>query len=139
MLSKDGIEMLAYLPAITERLMQHSLNKTRIKVHIRRRDDLLQEPIALLQLIPEEQVSLRELKRIEPVLLHEGNPEHVGASKQPAAAALALVRDGPALKGDLDVEDVLVRDLGRARRQHVAGVRASQGRDGESEITVRMQ
>lgn len=107
--------------------MEEALHQARVEVLIGRGDDLLQEPVALLELVPEEEVGLRELELVKLVLLHQGHAEHVGAGKEPASPALPLVSDGVAFEGDLDVEDLLLGDLGRAGEEDITGVGCAQG------------
>ena len=60
--------------------------------------------------------------------MHQRDAEHVGAGEKPAAPALPLVGDGPPLKRDLDVEHLLICDLGRAGEEDITGVGGAQGR-----------
>lgn len=81
---------------------------------------------------PEEQPGLAELERLQVVLLHQRHTEDIRSREQPAPATAPLVRDRRALKGDLDVVDLLVGDLGLARGQDIAGVCGGEGGEGES-------
>lgn len=106
-----------------------------------RGDNLLQEPIALLKLVPEEKVGLRELELVEVVLLHQGNAEDVGASEEPAAPALPLVGDGTPFERDLDVKYLLLRDLDCARKEDITGVGGAQGgqcQSSERKVSVQV-
>ena len=89
-------------------------------------DDVLEEEIRLLELVPEEQVGLRQLEGLEVVALHQRDPEHVGRREEPASARRPLVRDRRAFEGDLYVEYLLVGDLGRAGCQDVLVVRGTE-------------
>lgn len=68
--------------------------------------------------------------------MHQGHAEDVGGGKEPASAAASLVGDGCALEGDLDVEYLLVDNLGRAGRQDISRVRGGKGRESKSGCRV---
>ena len=60
---------------------------------VQRIEDALKEVVGFFQLIPEEEVGLRELKSLEVILLHHLIAQGVEGGEHPAAAALLLVAD----------------------------------------------
>ena len=105
------------LTTVAHRLRQQPLHQPPIQILARRINDLLHEEIRLLQLIPEEEIGLTELERLQVVLAHQGHAKHVGGGEEPTSAGSALVRDRAALERDLDVEVLRVGDGGRALRE----------------------
>lgn len=119
------------LAAVRGHVAQQRLDQPPVHGLARRVQDLFKEPVCLFQLVPVEQVGLRQLKRLEPVLGHEGDAEDVGRREEPAPPAAALVGHGPALQGDLDVEDVLVGHVRRLLGEHLLRVCRAQRREGQ--------
>lgn len=72
-----------------------------------RLDDIIEEIVASLDLVPEEEVPLRELEVVDVQLLHEGDPDDVEGGEDPAPARVLLVGDGLPLVLHLVVEHVL--------------------------------
>ena len=87
----------------------------------------LEKVVGLLELVPEEQIGLAELKFLEFVSLHDGNAEHIGGSKKPATARASLVGDWGAFEGDAEVEDLLIADRSRWSTQTVLCIVGRQG------------
>ncbi|KAI6752903.1 hypothetical protein HG531_005072 [Fusarium graminearum] len=107
-------KVVHHIPLATVRdyITQQVLDKPTFEVFSSSINDLFKEPVGLLKFIPVEKILLRQLKTLKVISLHEGNAENVCRSKEPAAAARALIRDGISFKRDLDVEYLLVRNLG---------------------------
>jgi hypothetical protein len=82
------------------------LDQTAVKRLIKSVKNVLKEEIGLLKLVPEEEISLRELEFLEVIFLHEWNSEDIGGGKEPASTRLTLVCDGIAFKWNLYVEPV---------------------------------
>ena len=57
-------------------------------------DHGVEEVVAPLHLVPEEQVRLAELEIVNVVFLHEGNSDRVEGGEEPAASRSLLVRHG---------------------------------------------
>jgi len=104
----DQVEDHIPLAAIADGLGEEGLDEAAVEVFVCGVEDLLEEVVGLLELVPEEEVGLAELEGVEVVALHDGDAEDVCGGEEPAAAGGALVRDWGAFEGDLDIEDVLV-------------------------------
>lgn len=94
------------LAAVRDGVLEEGLNETAGEVEPGRRDDLLEEEVRLLNLVPVEQVRLAKLEVGQVIAVHEWDAEDVGGCEEPAATGGALVRDRLAFKGDSDVEDL---------------------------------
>ena len=55
-------------------------------------DNVVEEVVCPLDLIPEEEVGLAELELLEVVGLHEGDPHGVEAREEPTTSGLFLIR-----------------------------------------------
>ena len=55
--------------------MEHVLDEPGVQVLVGRVDDLLEEPVGLLELVVEEEVGLAELKLLQVILLHHRDAE----------------------------------------------------------------
>lgn len=139
----DGVRDQAILPhqvihhvplaAVRDGVLEELLDQTTGEILADRLDDLLQEPVCLLDLVPVEEVGLAELQLGHVVFPHQRYAEDIGRREDPAPARRALVGDGAALQRDPDVEhlgigpqsglvgeDLQVRALGETRdRQSV--------------------
>lgn len=89
-----------------------------------RLDDIVQEIVAALDLIPVEQVRLGELKFVQIVVLHERNADAVERRKDPATARVLLVGQRLALGLHFIGENVLGVFQGAARQRHLERVDA---------------
>ena len=83
------------LAAVTGRRLQQVGNRAIVEVAVCGLDDRLEEVIGALELVPEHHVVLGELELLEPALAHHADAQKVQPGKQPAAAALLLIRDLP--------------------------------------------
>lgn len=85
------------------------------------RSHSLKEIVALLQLVPEKQIVLTQLKLLDVKLSHDPIPKHIGCGKQPTSSRLFLIRDWAwvlvssreTFEGG--VENMSVRNEGRTR------------------------
>jgi hypothetical protein len=73
------------LSTIAHRISKQGLHQSSIKIFVCSVDDLFEEPVGLLQLVPEEEVGLTELKTRQIMFLHNSHSEDVGSSKDPAS------------------------------------------------------
>lgn len=100
------------LAAVRDDVAQQPLHHAALEVLLGRLHNLLEEPVGLFELVPVEEVCLGQLKRLQVVALHQRHAENVCRGEQPAAPAGPLVGDGISFKGNVHVEDLLVRNLG---------------------------
>lgn len=75
-------------------------------------DDLLEEPIRFLDLVPIEKIRLTELEVFQLVGFDQRQSEDIGRGEDPAASGGPLVRDGCAFHRYSQVKDVLVEFKG---------------------------
>ena len=119
------------LAAVAEGFLEEGLDETIVQGQVGGAEDLLEEPVGLLELVPKEEIGLGKLEGVELVLLHQGHPKHVGRGEQPAPPARPLVGDGASLEGDLHIEYMLVCNLSRRRSDHLCDASVVQGRKGK--------
>ncbi len=98
------------LTTITHRLRQQPLHQPPLQILMRRIDDLLQEVVRFLKLIPEEKIRLTELEFLQLVLPHESYAKDIGGGEEPTSPGSSLVGDGSTFERDLDVEGLRVGD-----------------------------
>ena len=113
-------EALKHVPlsAIAHGVGQQIAHQTTIQRLVGGVDDILQEPVAFLELIEEQRVGLRKLKGLQVEVLHDANAEGVERRKHPATTTSLLV--GAFTLLDLDVKDHGVIGDGFGNASHSA-------------------
>ena len=97
-------EALEHVPltAVADGVGQQVGNEPTVERLVERVENVLEEPVALLEFVPKERVGLAELKGLEVVALDDAVAHGVEAGKHPAAAGAPLVAALALL--DLDVK-----------------------------------
>ncbi|KAI6775370.1 hypothetical protein HG530_002128 [Fusarium avenaceum] len=82
-------KVVHHIPLATVRddITEEVLDKTSFEVFSSSVNDLFQEPVGLLELVPVEEILLRELKTLKVISFHESDSEDICGRKEPAAAA----------------------------------------------------
>ena len=103
------------LTAVADGVGEQERHQAAIERLVKGVEDVLEEPVALLELVPEEGIGLRELEGLEVVLLDDAVAHGVEACEHPATAGVLLV--APLALRDLDIESQRVGGdaLGAAR------------------------
>lgn len=71
-------------------------------------DDLLEEPIRFLDLVPIKEIRLTELEVLQLIGFDQWNTENVCRCEEPATSGRPLVRDWSAFHWHGEIKDVLV-------------------------------
>jgi len=113
------------LPAIAHRVGKQEGHHAPVERLVERREDVLQEPVALLELVPIQRVSLRQLEFLHAVFLHDARAHRVQAREHPAPAGTLLVGTRTLLHLDVEGGGVERSCLGHFR--HAAHALARHG------------